>query len=143
MDEGTLLLVVSFGPALVMPLAVEKLFFSRLKKTFVVYFSAQVFMFITFLLVSFLKETSLASWMALASPLPTTVFFLALFDRINGTDELLFIFASLVVLVASLIILLVKGIKPRREISSMEKIARETLMKPAGPEPEITNASAA
>lgn len=140
-DGEIILAFISMGGALLMPLAIEKLFFAKLKKTAVVYFSVQVFMIVASVLAATMKGGPLSAWSELVAPLPTSVLFLGIFGNIEKRDIPLFIYSGSIVLVASLVILLIKCIKPRREIASMEKIARGTLMKPA--EPEITHANAA
>ena len=58
-DSCCALMIISMAGALLMPLAVEKIFFKRLKKTFVIYFSLQAFMATAALLASVLKEGGL------------------------------------------------------------------------------------
>ncbi|HWB58030.1 MAG TPA: hypothetical protein VG733_00995 [Chthoniobacteraceae bacterium] len=143
MTERSMLLIISMAGALVMPAAVEKIAFTKLRKPAVVYYSLQAFMAIVCVLASMLKDTSLERWMLAASPLPTSVFFLEAFDKIDTVDRSTYTLTSMVVLVISLAVLLVKCIGPRRQIAAYEKQARETLMKKPAPAPEIANASAA
>ena len=140
-DEEGRLMLVSLAGALIMPLAVEKLFFGKLKKPAVVYFALQAFMFIAFLLARVLKDGPLSGWMSLVAPLPTSVLFLGTTNDIDNSDAHFFLLAVGVVLIGTLVVLAIKSIGARREIAAQEKIARETLMNPGTP--ELAHASAA
>ena len=143
-DEDGLLMIISMGGAILMPLAVEKLFFERLKKTFVVYFALQAFMGLSVFLAAAVKPTSLSDWMKLASPFPTTVFILMSSNSIDAADKPLFTLIGALVLIVSLVILLVKSSRDRGKIAVYENIARDTLMNREAPVvAEVPDANAA
>lgn len=141
-EEDSVLLIVSMGGGLLMPLAVTQLFFSKFSKPFAVYVSLQIFMCIVMVLASALKDGILSDWVKLAAPLPTSVFFLTNAGRIDSVDLPFYILVQIGVLIASLVILLARSLGARREIAQYEQIARETLMDPEE-EPQTAHADPA
>lgn len=129
-DEGHQLLLVSFLGGLLMPLAIIRTFFEKRGKTFVIYLGMQTFMFVAMLLTTSLKGSVYANSMKLVCPLPTSVFFLGLFERIERHHEFFFLAASSLVLAMSLLLLLLKLPGQWRRIAALEMEAREQLAKP-------------
>jgi len=135
------MLQIAFLGGLLLPLAIEKICFARFRKTFAIYMGLQVFMFVIMLLASGLKDSPYVKWMKLASPLPTSVFFLKLFDRIDDVHDSFFLATVTIVTWMSLLLLFFKLMGEWKKIRAMENEATGELMNPG--KPLIANADAA